>query len=163
VAPRGYYYFGVLLSAWSLVQELDPKRMQILVTPRAGSQSPFASAQHMRSNVAPKPAKDLRVVHTLDIINCSPCTASVLARSVNLSVSWFQHLFKSQTGMPLRQYVVSHRLQRAAKLLEETEMPVKEVAYDVGYRHPASFVRAFRTQFAVSPKLYRQRTRQLKR
>lgn len=82
-------------------------------------------------------------------------TAADLARSVNLSTSWFRQIFTSQIGRPPSQWILERRLQTAATLLERTDLRIKEVAYHVGYRHPASFVRAFRRSLGVSPGVYR--------
>ncbi len=78
-----------------------------------------------------------------------------LARMVNLSPSRLSHLFKLCTHTTLRAYLTSRRLEKAAELLVSSEAPVKEISYSVGYRHPASFTRAFQKSFACSPRDYR--------
>src|SRR5712692_4795755 len=110
----------------------------------------------------PKLANDPRIIKALEIMGVSSKPAADVARSVNLSTSWFEHLFKAQVGLSLRQHMMGQRLQKAARLLEEREMPVKELSYCVGYHQPSSFVRAFRKQFGETPQIYRRRTRQLK-
>lgn len=51
------------------------------------------------------------------------------------------------------------RLHNAARLLLESDMSVKEVAYAAGYEHPSSFIRAFRHRFSQTPRSYRLGTR----
>jgi transcriptional regulator GlxA family with amidase domain len=47
------------------------------------------------------------------------------------------------------------RLDRGAVLLEQSNLPVKSVAYAVGYRQQAEFARQFRARFGHPPTVYR--------
>lgn len=102
-------------------------------------------------------AQDARLRKILDIIESgSLCTIGDLALEFHLSASHLQHLFKAQTGARLGRRLVEQRLHRAALLLLQSNMSVKEVAYAVGYKHPPSFVRAFERFFEQAPGHYRQ-------
>jgi AraC-like DNA-binding protein len=102
-------------------------------------------------------AQDNRLRKILDVIESgSLCTIGDLALEFHLSASHLQHLFKAQTGSRLGRQLVEQRLHRAALLLLESNMSVKEVAYAVGYKHPPSFVRAFERYFEQTPGHYRQ-------
>ena len=46
-------------------------------------------------------------------------------------------------------------MQRAAELLADTEMPVRDIAAQVGYRQPAQFAKAFTRVHGVPPTRYR--------
>jgi AraC-like DNA-binding protein len=81
----------------------------------------------------------------------TPCTMRDLAREFGLSPSRLQHLFKERTGARLGQWLAELKLQRAARLLAESNMSVKEVASAVGYGHSSSFVRAFERVFHQAP------------
>lgn len=82
---------------------------------------------------------------------------SDLAMQFKLSTSHLQHLFKAQTGAGLGHRLTEQKLQRAALLLLNSEMSVKEIGYAVGYKHPSSFVRAFERAFQTAPGDYRQK------
>ncbi|MCL6564947.1 MAG: AraC family transcriptional regulator [Acidobacteriia bacterium] len=56
-----------------------------------------------------------------------------LASSVNLSPTRFSHLFHSETGLPLREYIKRLRLDKAKQLLATTFLRVKEISNQVGY------------------------------
>jgi AraC-like DNA-binding protein len=102
-------------------------------------------------------AQEERLRKILEIIESgSLCTIGDLAQEFRLSASHLQHLFKAQTGARLGQRLVEQRLHRAALLLLQSNMSVKEVAYAVGYKHPPSFVRAFERFFEQAPGHYRQ-------
>jgi AraC-like DNA-binding protein len=76
----------------------------------------------------------------------------------NLSPSYLKRLFKHETGVALAEWLSEKRLQRAAHLLEDSYMSVKEVAYNVGYEHVSSFIRAFERRFGQPPASYRKQT-----
>ncbi|HZH99365.1 MAG TPA: AraC family transcriptional regulator [Fimbriimonadaceae bacterium] len=76
---------------------------------------------------------------------------SDLAGELGLSTSHFRFLFKEATGQPFHRYLIALRLERAKKLLVETEMPISEVAAAVGFSGLAHFSRAFAQRFDVSP------------
>ena len=99
---------------------------------------------------------DPRVGTVLAKIAADPaCELAELAAMVGLSSSRLSHLFKRDTGRDLRSFLAEQRLQAAAQMLARAGSSVKEVSYNVGYSHPASFVRAFRRHFGAAPKLYR--------
>jgi AraC family transcriptional regulator of arabinose operon len=78
-------------------------------------------------------------------------TEAKLAASANLSVFRFAHLFRQQTGMAPLKMLRAIRLRRSARLLAETRLSVKEIAWQVGFRTCAGFVRAFGKTFGVTP------------
>ncbi len=80
-----------------------------------------------------------------------------LAVECNLSESHLQHLFKESTGLGLGRMLADQRMHRAAKLLEQTNLSIKEIAWTVGYEHTSSFTRAFERYFREAPRSFRQR------
>ncbi|MCH8962684.1 MAG: response regulator, partial [Bacteroidetes bacterium] len=46
------------------------------------------------------------------------------------------------------------RLERAAELLEEGALSVKQILYEIGFKDPSSFARLFRETYGVSPSEY---------
>jgi AraC-like DNA-binding protein len=106
------------------------------------------------------PSADSRIAKILRAIEEDPfCEVEELASLVNLSRSRLSHLFKATTGVSLQTLLSDLRLEKAAELLQSTDMPIKEISYQVGYRHAPSFVRAFRNKVGSSPHDYRSRQR----
>ncbi len=98
-----------------------------------------------------------RVRKILQMIeSCPPRKIHDLALECNLSQSHLQHLFKQHAGVGLGRLLMEYRMQRAANLLAETNMSVKEIACTIGYEHTSSFTRAFERHFRQSPRYYRQ-------
>jgi AraC family transcriptional regulator, arabinose operon regulatory protein len=103
---------------------------------------------------------DYRVRKVLSAVKMDPALdIQGLAHMVSLSSSRLSHLFKTSTGSSLQNFLSNWRLEKAAGLLQSTEMPVKEISYFVGYRHAPSFVRAFRKRYGYSPNDYRNQQR----
>src|SRR5262249_12714375 len=72
---------------------------------------------------------DGRVLKILQMIQSEPlCRIDDLARKFNLSHSYLEHFFKKQTGIPLGQLLTEQRLRRAAYLLSQTNLRIKEIA-----------------------------------
>ncbi len=102
--------------------------------------------------ISRKETTDLRVVCVVEHIREDCCVSiQALAKRINLSRSRLQHVFLEQTGVSLGMFISEARLNEAAQLLRNTHKQVKEISYDVGYRHPSSFVRAFKSRYDVAP------------
>jgi AraC-like DNA-binding protein len=81
-----------------------------------------------------------------------------LALEFHLSPSYLQRLFKHQTGVCMGGWLNEQRLQRAAHLLADSYMSVKEIAHTIGYEHASSFIRAFERRFAQAPARFRKQS-----
>jgi AraC-like DNA-binding protein len=101
---------------------------------------------------------DTRLRQVVELIESGALlTVHDLAVKVNLSPSYLQHLFKEHVGVCMTRLLAERRLQKAARLLAESDMSIKQIAFAVGYEHASSFVRAFQHRFAQTPRAYRTR------
>jgi AraC family transcriptional regulator len=69
-----------------------------------------------------------------------------------LSPSHFKAAFRQTAGMPVHQYVVRRRVERARRLLAEGRVPIAQVALEVGFAHPSHLARWTRRLLGVAPK-----------
>lgn len=76
-----------------------------------------------------------------------------LSQALHLSRSQLGRKVKALTGQSPAVFLRSLRLQRARHLLLTSSLPVKEVAYDVGFSDPSYFSRAYSEQFGESPSI----------
>jgi len=60
------------------------------------------------------------------------------------------------TGKPPVEFIRSFRLDRAAFLLQKSDMTVSQIAYEVGFATPHYFSRSFKNKFNVLPSEYRK-------
>jgi AraC-like DNA-binding protein len=106
---------------------------------------------------------DGRVRKILEMIETETTfTVRNLATEFNLSPSYLQRLFRHQTGVCMGEWLSEKRLQRAAHLLANSYMSVKEIAHTVGYEHVSSFIRAFERRFTQAPVRYRKQSEHAK-
>lgn len=109
-------------------------------------------------------ALDQRIERVLDILNfdaaCAMSTVS-LARQMNICPRHLARLFRRQKGQCIRDYLHEMRLRRAAGLLSQTQVSIKEIAARVGITDPSNFTRAFKAAYGVPPREYRSRAKQL--
>jgi AraC-like DNA-binding protein len=85
-----------------------------------------------------------------------PLDLESTARAAGLSAFHFLRLFASVLGVTPHQYLVRSRLRHAARLLADHDVPVTDVAYDVGFGDLSNFVRTFHRAAGVSPRAFRQ-------
>lgn len=92
--------------------------------------------------------------------NSSRCpTVSELAALCDLSVPHLRRIFKNTTGYTIRSYVENIRFSKARELLAETDLPLKEISYRLGFAAPTAFSSAFKMLQRESPIQYRRRRR----
>lgn len=81
-----------------------------------------------------------------------------LAREAELSEFHFSRLFKRTTGLTPSQYFIHLRMDKARRLLRETNKSVIETGLEVGYTSPSHFAQIFRREVGMSPSDYRRYT-----
>lgn len=107
-----------------------------------------------------RPGLDARVRRAEELIAAdpgAPHTVRSLAEDVALSPSRFAHLFSGQLGQSPMRALREARLRHAARLLENTDLPVERVAAASGFASPFHFNRAFRERYGIPPGAYRAR------
>lgn len=82
---------------------------------------------------------------------------SELADLMNMSRSNLLRKIKKQTQGSASQFIREVRLQKSMTLLEETELTVSEIAYQVGFSNNSYFIKCFRDYYGHSPGEARKR------
>jgi AraC-like DNA-binding protein len=85
-------------------------------------------------------------------------TRDDVARHFGLSVSHVSQLFREGCGVSIGQFIVDCRMHLAEELLQETRMPIHQVAEHAGWGTTVHFIRAFRQRHGLSPARWRQAT-----
>jgi AraC family transcriptional regulator len=81
---------------------------------------------------------------------------SELARLCGFSTHYFAKLFRRTTGQRLSSYLAGWRMERAKFLLLQTDLPLKEVAFRLGFTNAANFSTAFSKDMEVPPGQFRR-------
>jgi AraC-like DNA-binding protein len=76
---------------------------------------------------------------------------------MSVSYSHFRKLFIEYTGVPPHQYLLRARMNAAANRLRFTDMPLKEIAFELNLGDSVQFSKSFRKMYAVPPAAYRQK------
>ena len=75
---------------------------------------------------------------------------NAISGQLNVSTSHLNEAFKSYTSMTPYQYFISVKIGRAKELLER-DLPVKQVAWDLGFNDEYYFSRLFKSKTGISP------------
>ena len=132
-------------------QELGFRLLRLLVS----------CGRFTRSELLKPGASRLRPVLTHIERNLSRAiTRSELARLADLSPSRFHDVFRDAIGVAPMEYVQQQRMNRAKRLLLNTDLSIFQVAARIGYEDPYYFSRLFGKTQGLSPSKYRKRVRE---
>lgn len=79
-----------------------------------------------------------------------------VAGSLNVSPNYLSGLLKSLTGQSTQQHIHNKLIEKAKEKLSTTDLTVSEIAYELGFEHPQSFSKLFKTKTNLSPLAFRQ-------
>jgi AraC-like DNA-binding protein len=80
----------------------------------------------------------------------------VVAAALECNPNYLTHRFTQLVGQRMHGYVVALRVERACRELLGTDLPIKQIALESGFRDAAGLSRTFRRQVGVSPSEYRR-------
>ncbi|MCR4890556.1 MAG: AraC family transcriptional regulator [Ruminococcus sp.] len=81
----------------------------------------------------------------------------LMAADVNMSRSYFQHIYREVFGVSCMTDVISGKIEKAKEILTETGCTVSQVAAMCGYENEEHFMRQFKKIVGVTPTGYRKR------
>ena len=82
-------------------------------------------------------------------------TVQYVAETLNISPTYLSALLKVITGQTTQQHIHEKLIERAKEKLSATNLSVSEIAYELGFEHPQSFSKLFKTKTNVSPLEFR--------
>jgi AraC family transcriptional regulator len=77
-----------------------------------------------------------------------------IAAVAGLSLSHCKALFQQSTGLPIHQYLIRRRVERAASLLRDGSLPISQVALEAGFAHQSHLAMHMRRVLGISPKTF---------
>jgi AraC-like DNA-binding protein len=105
--------------------------------------------------MAPPARHLLRAKDLVDSRYFEPLRVTDLAREAGMSPAHFSREFRRAFGEPPHTYLLTRRLERAAALLRNTDRPVTEICFAVGWGSLGSFTTSFGRIYGTTPVAYR--------
>lgn len=85
-----------------------------------------------------------------------PLNRNTIAGYVYLSPDYLSHIFKTDTGIHLSEYILNERLLRAKQMLKETPDSISSITLAVGFSNSAYFTKVFKASTGMTPSQYRK-------
>ncbi|MCD8508860.1 MAG: AraC family transcriptional regulator [Bacillus sp. (in: Bacteria)] len=86
-----------------------------------------------------------------------PISLDEVAEHVGLSSYYFSKLFKERFQLTFIDYLTNVRIAKAKDYLLDRNVPLKEIALNIGYKDPNYFSRVFKKETGLNPSEYRSK------
>jgi len=83
-------------------------------------------------------------------------TVQYISHTLNISPNYLRSLLKSFTGLNTQEHIHKKLIEKAKEKLSTTELSISEIAYELGFEHPPSFSKLFKSKTQTSPVEFRQ-------
>jgi AraC family transcriptional regulator, transcriptional activator of pobA len=90
-----------------------------------------------------------------DLVEKGLPTVQYLAEALSVSPNYLSRLLTVLTGQSTQQRIHDKLIEKAKEKLSTTDLSVTEIAYELGFRHPQSFSKLFKTKTNLSPSEFR--------
>ncbi|MBF9018702.1 MULTISPECIES: helix-turn-helix domain-containing protein [unclassified Oceanispirochaeta] len=100
-----------------------------------------------------------RAIAYMDEYFSEGLTRYQVAELVDLNPDYFGRLLKKKTGRNFNDFINGYKIKEAARLLEESEMNIVDIAFEAGFESLSTFNRAFKKEKELTPSQYRLKTR----
>lgn len=84
------------------------------------------------------------------------CSLSSLSNEIGYDYAYLSRYFKKTIGLSFNAYVTHYRLSYACYLMENTDLPIIQCAFDSGFTSLRNFNRSFKEKLEMSPTQYRR-------
>ncbi|QXV64036.1 helix-turn-helix transcriptional regulator [Mucilaginibacter sp. 21P] len=121
----------------------------------------YSSRFYARQFITRKVANDeilIRLENLLDEHFSEPkglLLVQQIAGELNLSADYLSDMLRTITGQTAQQHIHAKLIEKAKELLTTTNLQVSEIAYQLGFEHPQSFNKLFKSKTNMSPVAFR--------
>ncbi|MEV7170635.1 helix-turn-helix domain-containing protein [Streptomyces sp. NPDC093224] len=130
----------------------EAARRTVVPPHREGGQAQFVARPVPEPQLASTTAARAWVLDRLH----EPLRLTDLARQESMSVRTFTRRFREEAGVSPGQWITGQRVERARRLLEQTELPMERVAREAGFGTAQSLRKHVQAALGVSPTAYRR-------
>ncbi len=125
--------------------ELDLKRLLLEILLCKQLSTSYTGSIHIK-----------RAISLLESNHAKDISVSAIADSLNLSVSYLQHLFKAETRMSIKRKLNIIRVTHARQLIADTNYTIQKIASDVGYNSVQELNTNFKKIAGCSPSEFKR-------
>ncbi|KFF15199.1 AraC family transcriptional regulator [Chryseobacterium sp. JM1] len=90
-----------------------------------------------------------------DLVSKGLPTVQFVANELNVSSNYLSRLLKTLTGQSTQQMIHDKLIEKAKEKLSVTDLSISEIAYELGFEHPQSFTKLFKSKTNLSPVEFR--------
>jgi AraC-like DNA-binding protein len=101
------------------------------------------------ANEFPSPLE--KAIDYINKVYDEPIQLDIVASAAAVSPAYLSRLFSEHLKTTFIEYLTDVRIKQAEKLINESALSIKEIAYEVGYQDPAYFSRIFRKATGRTP------------
>ncbi|SNT04127.1 AraC family transcriptional regulator, regulatory protein of adaptative response / methylphosphotriester-DNA alkyltransferase methyltransferase [Anaerovirgula multivorans] len=81
---------------------------------------------------------------------------SQISKQLGLSINHLIRLFKQHSGLTPTRYIAKRRVEKAAELLNQTDINILEISYTTGFKSLSNFYKCFKEETGHTPNEYRK-------
>lgn len=160
-APIGYH---TLYQIWLVkecgeskaYQESNLKaRVLDLVLDYVKESNKKSSTKHFADSVLPKSEKIFQAKMIIDEDQTHKLQIADIARQLQINEQHLKKGFRETIGISIGKYQTNTKIAQACTLLAQTDLPIADIAFLIGYEDKSSLTRMFQKQLKVSPRVYR--------
>lgn len=126
-------------------------RHMVAAPHRDGGQAQFFRPEQPRLGGSLEPTRRWALTRLAE-----PLDVAAMARHAGVSPRTFARRFREETGTTPLQWLLTQRVLEARRLLEDSDLPVEDVAWRCGFGTAASLREHFRRATATTPTAYRR-------
>lgn len=90
-----------------------------------------------------------------------PLSVETIASASNMSKYYFHRLFSAMMGCSLNDYILARRLNASLAPIQQNDLSLTEIAYQLNFGTQSSFTRAFKRQYGAAPSSLRTSNRKI--
>nr|WP_243456491.1 AraC family transcriptional regulator [Mobilitalea sibirica] len=101
---------------------------------------------------------ELNITKVLEYIRChyQDVTLQSLSRDLHFHQNYISRKIKDTISMSFQEFLLDVRMKEAERLLSETEMTVKDISNQLGYKKPSFLYKYFKAKHGITPKKFRE-------